>query len=383
MAQIVQTNQSGQVITDPTNYKRPGFAANTNRPPRVARPVEQLKPSFNLGRWLFGKLWKTSPATLAAGAIITPSELGDGSGPRWADTVTPRVPDEPAFLESIQSRGNTHHVQINNSATDYEPWVFPTHEVIEVLDDEIFFPQPDFTPREFPELGPSKRWNNGRPTTRRTLRAGRFTEAPETTDILEIQITSDQSISVKTRTKKVHAEKRRKDYKTKGGAIWLAFNQAVRPIGKMTEVMDAAEIFAWSIYGQDRNGNQIPAMLLEDGRYDLVLRGIYDGKYTVDFTGFLVDFAINKAEDRLIGTLSSKAEKFLRQAGYNGDTGVAALMNLIDRHGRFEDLSASVHDYADALTTKNFNQKEATHVQTWLSQSIPTPRAIAPSGALF
>jgi hypothetical protein len=66
--------------------------------------------------------------------------------------------------------------------------------------------------------------------------------------------------------------------------------------GLVSEAQDAAEVFAWNVYGR-RDGKIVPAMHLEDRSMIGVFQGYLEGDYRVDAVGFAVDFAINQAQD--------------------------------------------------------------------------------------
>lgn len=140
---------------------------------------------------------------------------------------------------------------------------------------------------------------------------------------------------------------------TKGGRRLVGMLNYVvtATYGLVSEAQDAAEVFAWNVYG--RQGDRIvPAMLLENRSMIGVFQGYLEGDYRVDAVGFAVDFAINQAEDYAYA-LQSRAMMRGAQMVAGPDLGYKAMRQ---------------HQWANRLGSQgdSYVQSSISEAQSWV-----------------
>ena len=99
---------------------------------------------------------------------------------------------------------------------------------------------------------------------------------------------------------------------TKAHSKWIKLSQLAISLtyGTYTEIMDFVDILVWDAYRVDpRTGNLRYAMFEEDMKIVNVLKGIAEGKYSVDIAATLVDYGVSQAQDILIGQISKKVTR--------------------------------------------------------------------------
>jgi hypothetical protein len=140
--------------------------------------------------------------------------------------------------------------------------------------------------------------------------------------------------------------------------------------GVLTEVQDAAEVFAWSLYGL-HNGKVVPAIALEHGSLLGAFQGYLAGDYRLDATGFAVDFTINQITD-IAYAIPSRLEmraavKWGGQAGYAAQT-VRKLAGKMDPRLKLENDYVSEGISVGASYVRSFDvQRQARLKSLWRS----------------
>lgn len=85
--------------------------------------------------------------------------------------------------------------------------------------------------------------------------------------------------------------------------------------GVATEVQDAAEVMAWSMYGKDDRGRIVPAMQLEARNMLAVYQGYLEGDYRLDTVGFVEDYTHMQVSDNLYAATGQVQLEVARRLG--------------------------------------------------------------------
>jgi hypothetical protein len=133
--------------------------------------------------------------------------------------------------------------------------------------------------------------------TRRPERRREREESPLVQFKLEFRLDEEEQPVMRIKGEPVPvrylARKRIKDTKFGRKVFWVVNRAVDATYGLVSEAMDAAEVFAFSLYAP----NGMSAMALEGGDLAKSFKGYMEGRYRLDVTGFVVDFGINQAED--------------------------------------------------------------------------------------
>jgi hypothetical protein len=130
--------------------------------------------------------------------------------------------------------------------------------------------------------------------------------------------------------------KRKNDTKAASPWIKLAHKTISLTYGTYTEVMDFVEILVWDAYYIDpRTGKLVYAMFKEDYKLVNVLKGIAEGKYSVDIAATLVDYGVSQAQDILLGKSSQAVTKQVIDTGnWRSPQGPQGFVNKMNKDYR-------------------------------------------------
>ena len=343
---------------------RPPGDNRRGRPPGGWKVGEaELPGTVQLGRKLITKILGAGSSTIIGAVIlgVRPTQMGDG-------TMTPEIyerykrsriaPVAPGIeISNMKPNGNWVEFEFPNEIDDFEPWQAPPGEIlpdpIEVNDDP-FLPPPKRTlipmsPREieywaerFPDwfgrprvVPPHGRpaFPIGDPMLKPIGDPIKFDAPPGPQDKptgetrLNVEFREDGVMRIRKSTHRAQWYRRGRDSKY-SRYYMSAMKMIDNTWGVIDEAMQLADAIMWNTYAKDqvytagpRKGEPVHAMVLEGRSTRAVVEGILSGKYEVDVGAAVVDYAIDQAQDMLIGKMARRGQQGLSRYGWSRFSG--------------------------------------------------------------
>ena len=208
--------------------------------------------------------------------------------------------------------------------------------------DPVRRPLPNAPPLTRPQIDPKT-------GVRQFPRSDRYMETS-----IGLEPTADGGVRVQIRSSPRSASYARTPRRKDAKGIYMRLHHLMDiTIGTATEVQDFVEAFVWNAFDAQNR----PAMLVERGpaldridpekgdiwaamrvnfmQYVAVMRGIADGKYSVDLGGFLFDYAVSQAGDYEAAMFAKATERHARLLGLDSVIGVQAMLSM---HRRLHDM---------------------------------------------
>lgn len=267
--------------------------------------------------------------TGAIGAVLLPSELGDGTSgpqiadPRWADPKT-REEVEREIVEAFAGSPAPEPVVVSPRMVEVTPrrgdviitpdvWVDPRPLTVipnplEVVEIETI-PEVEAPPPVGPAVRPPPAQRSGLVPTREVVTHFEF--SPDGSLRIRPRVSTSPKWTQRARDRKYDRFYRR--------ALGLVNNTW----GTLSELGDVVSAFLANTYAFE-NGRRVSALAVERGNVLGVFAGVGRGEYSVDMVGFAADVAVQQITDELIGRTSRGAQDALNAAGYNRPVGFGA-----------------------------------------------------------
>jgi hypothetical protein len=255
------------------------------------------------------------------------------------------------------------------------PYMVPAPAIIEIPPYHPMFQEP--APLEIPELLTEFELET-KPQVDQSYdfpKPGRTNKISERVISIEVQLDAKLQPIVRFRNSRVKASTRRKrDVKANSKWIKMANLGISLTYGTYTEIMDFVEILVWDAYYKDpRSGKYRFAMHETDQNIVDTLKGIAEGKYSVDIGATLIDYTVSQAQDILIGQMSRLVTRELIDSGnWQSPQGPQGFVNKMQKDyknvlSQYETENAK--DWLpDLWTTQDLQERRLWNARTGLSE---------------